>query len=214
MCITPLGSNNYTYQNLNNLFLTAPVTIYAFVKWFRRRYPSEKVVLLFPTKAMLSALAVMILIQSVGFHFHFVFRDGMDGSPRNTVMKESLSVTGMRTTQKNADALGGLLSYMEAQEREERGIIYFGNCPGLAYLLKKPAVIESTWPDLDSNPVSWFEAELKNLKERPLIIIRNTDPTSDSYVEKKELLQDYMSVKHYQTAYENDGYTVYEPQEK
>lgn len=214
LCITPLGSNNYTYQNLNNLFLTAPITIYAFVKWFRRRYPSEKTVFLFPTKAMLSALAAMILIQSVGFHFHFVFRDGMDGSPRNTVMKESLSVTGMRTTQKNADALGGLLSYMETQEREERGIIYFGNCPGLAYLLKKPAVIESTWPDLDSNPVSWFEAELKNLKERPLIIIRNTDPTSDSYVEKKELLQDYMSVKHYQTAYENDGYTVYEPQEK
>ena len=216
LCITPLGSNNYTYQNLNNLFLTAPITLYAFVKWFRRRYPQEKRVLLFPTKAMLLAVAAMILIQSVGFHCFFVFRDGMDGTKRDTVIREPEAVAGMKTTADNAQALSGLLVYMEEKTdisnwANEKGIIYFGDCPGLAYLLGKPAAIDTTWPDLDSYSVKQLEDGLTNLKENPIIIIRNTEPTSDSYVDKQEILQNYISTNGYEVAYQNDVYIVYQP---
>ena len=31
----------------------------------------------------------------------------------------------------------------------------------------------------------------------------------NSFVVKKEMLQDYMSVNHYETVYENNGYAVY-----
>ena len=65
--ITPLGSNNYTYQNINNLFIVAPITLYAFVKLFRRRYSVETRVLHFPWKAMTAVLFAMILLQSAGF---------------------------------------------------------------------------------------------------------------------------------------------------
>jgi len=209
--ITPLGSNNYTYQNLNNLFLVAPVTVYAFVKLFRRRYKAEQRILHFPWKAMASVLAVMILVQSIGFHFNFVFRDGMDGTKRDTKMEAPESVEGMMTTQKNAEDLGGLLAYLKT-EKEQRGdteAIFYGDCPGLPYLSQIPSAIGNSWPDLDSNPVEWMEEELMGLTERPVVVIRKVEPSSDSFVVKKEMLQDYMSVNHYETVYENNGYTVY-----
>jgi len=209
--ITPLGSNNYTYQNLNNLFLVAPVTVYAFVKWFRRRYKAEQRIFHFPWKAMVSVLAIMILVQSIGFHFNFVFRDGMDGTKRNTKMEAPESVAGMMTTPKNAEDLGGLLVYLETEKEKQSDIeaIFYGDCPGLPYLSQIPSAIGNSWPDLDSNPVEWMEEELMGLTERPVVVIRKVEPSSDSFVVKKEMLQDYMSVNHYETVYENNGYTVY-----
>jgi len=209
VCITPLGSNNYTYQNLNNLFVVAPVTLYAFVKWFRRRYPAEKRVLLFPTKAMLSVLAFMILLQSTGFHFNFVFRDGMDGTKRDTVLAGLPVVEGMKTTKENAENISGLLHYIKTEGNTET-IICFGDCPGLPFLLQKPVAVDSAWPDLDSEPVEKLEKNLLSLKEFPTIIMRHTEPTSDSFTVKQELLHDYMKAKHYEAVYENAGYTVYQ----
>ncbi len=215
ICITPLGSNNYTYQNLNNLFVVAPVTLYAFVKLFRRRYSVEVQPFMFPWKAMAAAMGAMILVQSIGFHLGFVFRDGMDGTPRDTVLTGNSTTTGMRTTQENAENLGGLISYIESLKEAEQAAelteaIYYGDCPGLPFLLQIPSAIDSSWPDLDSFAISQMEENLMSLKEKPVIIMRKTEPTSASFVEKKELLQDYMSAKHYEVVYENDGYTVYQ----
>ena len=215
ICITPLGSNNYTYQNINNLFVVAPVTVYAFVKWFRRRYPVEKRILHFPWKAMVAVLAMMILVQSIGFHMNFVFRDGMDGTPRDTKVTSPASVAGMITTQKNAEDLGGLLAYLETEKEQQSDAeaIFYGDCPGLPYLSQIPSAIGNSWPDLDSNPVDWMEEELMELTVRPLVVIRKVEPTSESFVVKKEMIQDYMSANHYENVYENNGYTVYKPLE-
>ena len=92
--------------------------------------------------------------------------------------------------------------------------IYYGDCPGLPFLLQIPSAIDSSWPDLDSFATEQMEENLMELKEKPVIIMRKTEPTSASFVEKKELLQDYMSAKHYEAVYENEGYTVYVPLEK
>ena len=215
ICITPLGSNNYTYQNINNLFVVAPVTIYAFVKWFRRRYPADRRILQFPWKSMVAVLALMILVQSIGFHMNFVFRDGMDGTPRDTKVTSPASVAGMITTQKNAEELGGLLTFLENEKAQKSDIeaIFYGDCPGLPYLSRIPSAIGNSWPDLDSNPIAWMEEELMELTVRPLVVIRKVEPTSDSFVVKKEMIQDYMSANHYENVYENGGYTVYKPLE-
>lgn len=215
ICITPLGSNNYTYQNINNLFVVAPVTVYAFVKWFRRRYPTDRRILQFPWKAMVAVLALMILVQSIGFHMNFVFRDGMDGTLRDTKVTSPASVAGMITTQKNAEELGGLLAFLENEkaQKSDTEAIFYGDCPGLPYLSQIPSAIGNSWPDLDSNPVAWMEEELMELTVRPLVVIRKVEPTSDSFVVKKEMIQDYMSVNHYENVYENNGYTVYKPLE-
>ena len=213
LCITPLGSNNYTYQNLNNLFLIAPITLYAFVKCFRRRYPEGKRIYMFPWKAMVAVLGCMILVQSFGFHMQFVFRDGMDGTKRDTVVTENRVTAGMKTTKANAENLSGLFLYIQTEKVEEEAV-YFGDCPGLSFLLLKPAAIDSTWPDLDSNSIDWFEKELLTLQEKPVIIMRHTEPSSQSFVPKKELLEEYISENQYMAVYENDGYTVYRSPEK
>lgn len=213
LCITPLGSNNYTYQNLNNLFLTAPITLYAFVKCFRRRYPEEKRIYTFPWKAMVAVLGCMILVQSFGFHMQFVFRDGMDGTKRDTVQTGNMVTAGMKTTKANAENLSGLFLYIQTEKVEEEAV-YFGDCPGLSFLLQKPAAIDSTWPDLDSNSIDWFEKELLSLQEKPVIIMRRTEPSSHSFVRKRELLEEYISENQYMAVYENDGYTVYRSPEK
>lgn len=213
LCITPLGSNNYTYQNLNNLFLTAPITLYAFVKCFRRRYPEEKRIYTFPWKAMVGVLGGMILVQSFGFHMQFVFRDGMDGTKRDTVVTENRVTADMKTTKANAENLSGLFLYIQTEKVEEEAV-YFGDCPGLSFLLQKPAAIDSTWPDLDSNSIDWFEKELLTLQDKPVIIMRHTEPSSQSFVRKRELLEEYISENSYMAVYENDGYTVYRSPEK
>jgi len=215
ICITPLGSNNYSYQNINNLFVVAPVTVYAFVKWFRRRYPADRRILQFPWKAMVAVLAMMILVQSIGFHMNFVFRDGMDGTPRDTKVNSPTSVAGMITTQKNAEDLGGLLVFLEGEKEQQRDAeaIFYGDCPGLPYLSQIPSAIGNSWPDLDSNPIDWMEEELMGLTVRPLVVIRKVEQTSDSFTVKKEMLQDYMSANHYENVYENNGYTVFKPLE-
>ena len=211
--ITPLGSNNYTYQNINNLFVVAPITLYAFVKLFRRRYPVEKRILYFPWQAMTSVLGAMILLQSAGFHAQFVFRDGMDGTKRDTVVEAPEVVKGMYTTGANAAEVSELLLYIEGEKENVTEAVYFGDCPGLTFLTGVPAAIGSSWPDLESYSASQFETELADLTESPMIIVRNIEKDSPAYLEKKDMLWDYMNAKHYENVYENSGYTVYKSQE-
>ena len=211
--ITPLGSNNYTYQNINNLFVVAPITLYAFVKLFRRRYVAEKRVLHFPWKAMVAVLGGMILLQSAGFHSQFVFRDGMDGTKRDTVVEAPVVVKGMYTTAVNAEEISGLLLYMDGEKEIITEAVYFGDCPGLAFLTGVPAAIGSSWPDLDSYSVQQFDTDLSKLTRLPAIILCNVEKDSAAYLEKKDILADYMNAKHYESVYENNGYTVYMPQE-
>ena len=101
-------------QNLNNLFLTAPYAVYAYVKIFRRRAGVYGFVS-FPWKAMVGMLAVMITVQSMGFHSQFVFRDGMDGTKRDYTFVESKTLAGMHTTDGNGVALTNLTNYMEGK---------------------------------------------------------------------------------------------------
>ena len=84
--ITPLGSNNYVWPALNNLFFVAPVTfwmVYRFVRWGRSAVDSTGRVPFFPAKAMLAALVLMFFVQSIGLLFGYVFLDGEDGTRRN-----------------------------------------------------------------------------------------------------------------------------------
>ena len=58
--VTPLGSNNYVWPILNNLFFIAPVTfwmIYRFVRWGRTCVDSTGRIPFFPAKAMAAAMA-------------------------------------------------------------------------------------------------------------------------------------------------------------
>ena len=209
--VTPLGSNNYTFQNLNNLFLVAPFALYTYVKIFRRNYGKRKTksaVITFPWKAMLGMLGAMILMQSIGFHSQFVFRDGMDGIKRDYTFASPKSLQGMMTTEENGKALGELLTYMENKDYGEEKLLLYGDCPGLSFILDKPFAISTSWPDLGSYSYDSFVTELESLKTAPVVIIRNVSMDEQSE-RKKEYLTNFLQGNAYVNVFNNGTYGVY-----
>ena len=208
--ITPLGSNNYTFQNLNNLFLAAPFAFYTFVKIFRRK-PGKGLIsgITFPWKAMLAMLAAMILIQSVGFHSQFSFRDGMDGTKRDYTFKNAKVLTGMQTTEANGEALQGLIQHMKEKNMEGREVVLYGDCPGLSFILNMPFAIGTSWPDLDSYSYESFVRDMEKLEGVPVVIIRNINTVGELSIQKKEYLLAFLNSNEYVNVYNNGTYGIY-----
>ena len=207
--VTPLGSNNYTFQNLNNLFITMPFAVYTYVKVFRRRIGGMTGQLAFPWKAMITMLWVMIMIQSVGFHSQFVFRDGMDGTKRTYQFTEPKVLAGMRTTPENGAAIQELLAYLEEKDFKDGEVILYGDCPGLSFLLHTPFAIGTSWPDLASYHYETFVQDLEELEKAPMVIIRNVTTGGEQSVQKKEYLLAFMNSNEYVNIYNNGTYGVY-----
>ena len=213
--VTPLGSNNFTFQNLNNLFLTMPFAFYTFVKLFRRKGGKRMLYqITFPWKAMLTMLWLAIMIQSVGFHSQFVFRDGMDGAKRNYKFKELPVVEGMYTTQANGEALQSLLEQLKEKETLQQGLVLYGDCPGLSFLLNTPFAIGTAWPDLASYPYESFAEDLNELEKAPLVIIRNVNTGGEQSKQKKAYLMSFINSHEYVNVYNNGTYGVYMTQKE
>jgi len=208
--VTPLGSNNYTFQNLNNLFITMPFALYTYVKIFRRKAGVGMISqITFPWKAMIAMLWVAIVIQSIGFHSQFVFRDGMDGTKRDYKFTEPKVLAGMRTTSENGEALQNLLAYLDEKDLKNREVILYGDCPGLSFLLDAPFAIGTSWPDLASYHYETFVRDLEELEKAPMVIIRNVTTGGEQSVQKKVYLTAFMNSNEYVNIYNNGVYGVY-----
>lgn len=208
--IAPLGSNNYTYQNLNNLFLVLPVTLYLCLDAYRRVLRMEKLYFTAPMGIMLLTILVILVIQGGGFNVKFVFRDGMRGEIRNTRIETVPSIKGMYTNPANAECLTGLYKCLEENNPSE--LVLFGDCPGLTFILKRPSALFTSWIDLDSNPVDEVEKGLNNIygrKDVAVIIRRNTDSSSEYRAEKMHLIYSFIEKNDYREIYQNGEYTVY-----
>lgn len=202
--ISPLGSNNYTYQNLNNMFLVMPLPVYVIADILKNCTQ----VYHFPIKAYCSVLIGVIVLQTWGFHVEFSFRDGMDGTKRDSVVWEVESLEGMHTNYINMMSLTTLSNVMKHLSPKEA--IYFGDCPGLSYILRIPSAMSSSWCDLDSVSMEEFEGDLERLKDTPPpVIIRRTDGSARFYEQKAAALADYMSELGYECLFENTEYYVY-----
>ena len=211
--VTPLGSNNYTFQNLNNLFLTMPFAFYTYVKIFRRKAGVGMMSqITFPWKAMVAMLWAAIMIQSAGFHSQFVFRDGMDGTQRNYRFEEPKVLAGMHTTRENGEALQTLMNYLGEKDLQEKKVILYGDCPGLSFLLDIPFAIGTSWPDLASYHYETFVQDLEELEEFPMVIIRNVNTGGEQSLQKKECLMEFMKSNEYVDIYTNGTYGVYTTQ--
>ena len=208
--VTPLGSNNYTFQNLNNLFITMPFAFYTYVKLLRRKAGAGILGgITFPWKAMTVMLWVVMMVQSIGFHSQFVFRDGMDGTKREYRFTKPGVLAGMNTTRENGEALQSLLAYLEEKGPEHQEIILYGDCPGLSFLLNMPFAIGTSWPDLASYHYETFVQDLEEVKNPPMVIIRNVAAGGKQSVQKKEYLTAFMNRNEYVNIYNNGTYGVY-----
>ena len=193
--IAPLGSNNHTYQNLNNLFLVLPITVticFDIISRFlsmRRNNDKKGTTIGLPFSIMAYVLIVVILIQSYGFHLNFVFRDGMRGEKRDFLIEEC----------------------------DPDELMLYGNCPGLTYVTGIPSALSSSWPDLDSNPVDLIENDLSLIGQkidtgdyRIIAIIRNEDVKSEGYCIKKQSIKDFLNRYNFNVVLESENFIVYE----
>ena len=198
LLVTPLGSNNHIWPVLNNLFFIAPVAlwmVYRFVRWGRTYLDLTQKVPLFPAKAMCAGIVIAFLVQAVGLGFGYVFLDGETGEARSFRVTGNHVLEGMLTTNMNGEVLEEITAYMTENMTEygKKGLILYGNIPGLAYYLDMPPAIYTTWADLDSNPYDRLEEELSEISlgmgdDRPLVVIT---PKLDAFLAGNEEAMDF-----------------------
>lgn len=211
----PLGSNNYTFPVVNDLFLLLPGLLLLLAEAARALsdpYAGDVGVrslwkngFRMPFLSFAGALCLLLSLQGALFHLNFAFGDGTDGTPRDTVIVRIPAAAGMHTTAANArmleslyDAVTGELS--EAVSAAGRRAVICGDAPGLHVLLGLRPALYTAWPDLDSNAYERVEASLTALaaeEERPLVILRgdaSADPVYDfGSPAKTDLVLDYLN---------------------
>lgn len=194
--LTPLGSNNYLYPIINNLFVAAPFLLWVMQRWLveeggdelkagkdagmpagsmtQGRMAPYRFVWAMP----LCGLAVFLLVQSIGSHASFVFQDGIYGEVRDMRIKAPEKAAGVYTNLENGALLEELSVFVKEDGLTGRRAITYGELPGLHYLLDMPPALSTGWPDLDSYRMKEYtrdlgalEMESKAGKEMPVIIV-------------------------------------------
>ncbi len=206
LLITPLGSNNYTYQNMNNLFFLAPYTLWVCCHiWQRTKGDSRH----FPWQAFVALILFMTLVQGIGFGCNYVFRDGIYGEERNSTVENSPVLKGMYTTEENAKSLTELIDFCGKNEVGVKPVLLWGDAPGLSYILDVPSAIFTTWPEIPSNTYGALDKALLELEWNPDIILHNEPGKGIVEGEKTDLILDYIAKNHYTCIFENSSYKVY-----
>ena len=231
--ITPLGSNNQLYANLNNMFLVVPYVIHVLVKLMAgtKEYivsirNHTLVISKWPLILMTATCVFMLFVQSLLFGQVFIFRDSV---PRNSKVNSIMTVKGMSTNETNAATLEELGEYAVKAGLNDKNVLLFGDVPGLSAYLNMPFVM-SPWPDLPSYSNATFEAELEQVltdieKNRPVIILGAdfyeflTNQLEDievkniyeaKYGYKTALLRDMIETYDYNCTFANEAYVIYE----
>ena len=168
IAITPIGSNNNLFPIMNNLFLVAPVSLYSLFHIWQK---AKKCAYGFPVQAMLTALALAVLVTSIGFGTVFSFRGAREGEKRDTKIEKNDILKGMITNAEKAEAIEELTLYWENRQTQSVNgdkLLLFGHIPGVSYFLNTPCAIPHSWPDLASYAYSTFEKDMEELKGRIL----------------------------------------------
>lgn len=232
--VTPLGSNNHLYPNINNMFLVFPFSILFFLRFLRNVRERGEILIgkrghrvsLFPAGAMLAAFLAATAMQCLLFGAVFTFRDGMHGEKRDTKIEKNAVLKGMVTNAPLAEAIEGLTEYVEREGLSGQSVILYGHIPAVSYLLDMPTAISTSWPDLRSYSYAVMAADMERLRaggEKPLIVLGTRGPEqwirgktlSEEEIEyyklyeKWDMLYGYMAEQGYEKAYGNEIFTVY-----
>lgn len=231
--ITPLGSNNQLYSNLNNMFLVLPFVL----NFLRNRLEKAEVCVmrigkcgasfsLMPMRIMSFVCVFVLCFQAISFGNTFVFRDER---PRTQKVTSIESLRHMHTNETNAALLEELGTFVSEQGLVGKSVLLYGDVPALSAYLRMPFVM-SPWPELPSYSSETFETELQKVADgieenRPVIIlsskfynfltsleenVKDTEyfQTNDGF--KLTLLRDMIREHDYNKTFENEGYVIFE----
>lgn len=218
--ITPLGSNNYIWPVLNNLFFIAPVSfwiVYRFARWGRTYIDITGKILFFPFKAMLLAAVLAFCVQAFGVGACYVFSDGENGEPRSFAVSDNPVLKGMKTNAVTAENLSTISKYFKENESSlmDKKLVLYGNIPGLCYYLDRPSALNTSWSDLNSNPVEEMQKALEkidatDLKTRPVVILSKEAYDLPDNSIKFDMILKFIEDNSYSQTYTNDMFAVFE----
>lgn len=218
--VTPLGSNNILYPIINNMFVVVP-----FVLWTGHLLAKNSGVNGMVWKAPFVVLVVFVLVQSVGFHLNYAFQDGVEGEKRDTVVTVPGKAAGVCTVQDNAVWLSELAEYVQEEGLTGKRALFYGDIPGLGYLLDMPPALSTFWPDLDSYRMAEYERDLERMEEPPVVIVSSpvaaylsedadgmnwfgVDQAKMDGDEKLQILKEYLHACGYEETFGNGLYVV------
>ena len=208
--ITPLGSNNYTYPVINNLFVVAPIALWIMRRLMQRLGDRQ---LHFTWQSTITMVIIVVLIQGILFHVNFSFVDGADGQKRGETVKTIPKVGSMVTTSYNARTLEELGKYLSDNNLLGTKALLFGGIPGLSYIFDLKPAIDTVWPDLDSYSTEIFDEKLIELSTSdepyPVIIVGKDMQGYANISDKYDILLDYISNHDYNIDFESERFTVY-----
>jgi|GEM_PF-1234137 len=213
--ITPIGSDNYTFPIINNLFLVAPITLVQIRRVLRRMKKGENIKFrqTFPIRAMVMMVLVVLLIQGTFFKFGFSFVDGADGTVRDSTVSID-KAKYMTTTTVNATHIENIYDAILANGMENYKLFVFGNAPGLSFIYDMEPAIYTSWPSLESNRVSDVDEGLMNMDRDTVIIMEKKDESTKttSFSQKEDIILDYIAESDYNIIFEDDLYKVFGPE--
>lgn len=206
--ITPLGSNNYLYTSMNNLFLVLPFVFECIRRWWRTQKPRAV-----EAVHILSAVFIAFaFVQGVLFGATFVFRDGVGGEKRDSQVADNEVLAGMWTNSENASKLNGLNRFLIDNELKNENVILFDNVPAIGFYMDLEPMLSTAWPDLDSFSSDKFKTELEvvgknmDLSDKPIVI---SGTIIDNSTMKRQMLYDFLEKYQYQLVYSDEGIFVY-----
>ena len=232
LLLSPLGSNNYTFPMLNNLYIPAPFVLHLLVRYYtliRSRSASGGTAgrdgikqpvfaripqgvyggLGFAVSAMTAALIAAAFVQSALFHISFSFGDGTDGTARSAVIRDIPFLEGMHTTPENAARIVALREALP----EEGTVLAYGNLPGIAAVFGLEPALDNAWPDLKSFGSAVFIGNMDRLERsgaRPVIVLGPlAEPDTPAEAAKRERLERFMNANGYNEIYDGYGTSVW-----
>ncbi len=209
LLITPIGSNNYTFPVINNLFVAAPVILWIMRRLMQRMGEADWN---FTWQAMVSMTIAVLIVQGAIFHAGFTFKDGDDGRARDSYSSIP-KAAGLATSAENAETLDELYDFFAGSGLLGDKVILFGDIPGISYVFDLEPALDTAWPDLDSYTTEKFDEQLLAVSQSeesvPTVIVSAQLPEYANTLKKYDILMDYIANHDYNKVFENERFTVY-----
>ncbi len=210
--ITPIGSNNEIYANLNNLFFFLPVMLHLIVRFVNTNEYVRGI------RLSVLLLTGVFSLLSIFFFFNYMFRDSVVPELDSYVENNEVCV-GVKTAPDNAARLRTLTDFWRENNLSDGTVLLYGSVCGLGFYLNTPIAISTAWPSLGSFVTDKFETEINNLAGRisekgeaaPSIIIdlgNYNELTGTEPTRKQEILKDFIEEFKYEIVYTNEVLVV------
>ena len=213
IAITPIGSNNDIYTNINNMFFVMPLFLWILVRFVSGNEYFRGI------RYSVLLLTLLFVFQSIMFGCNFTFRDGDYDNARTAEITGIPAARGMMTTVANKEMLEAFMENDNGKNLSGKGVLLYGDVSGLGFYLQEKPVISTAWPSLDSFSTEKFEADIKDLEDRldskvevfPAIIVGDKDWNeilNNPENKKQSILKDFISKYNYTAVYTGDKFTM------